>query len=545
MGTFSRKDKSSYKLTMLSRYRTAKNHQWLQQFTVESMINNLGVIIFTLVLLFLFVWNFIKPKHFGLYQEHNKTQNCTSKACADKLKKYKILLRGGEIKLKNKNIEIQKSKENHILIEKVKQQVEELKESISQKDLQIKCQLEKINKIGLENNELRAKALQSKDIEKLSYETMSKDTKSSLVEKLEKYYDYILLLETKLESYITQECDLDKIEHKCRIAIEENKELKNQIETIQNDLHDSSEKFHEEIKCLTLTLQVTKSNLTKSSECNEKYIIEMAEMRNKVKSLTSENHLLQQNLRKKDEHFLAKEISNNANHKIAKEESIRLESELNKKREEIYEKERKLVRLENSIEETTKENNKLKFINENYAVENEQLEKQMRLLKETNEAQLNQILQLQGKNRARKVKINELQELVISHEVRSKAQTEAISRISRPDHPHLFLGNDAPNRTRIMNNLMTFDTLSSIRNHLSFQKNPIEVVRSKTILGPSEVRDYGSNAAISKEVDYQSNYMNTHENKTLLGSSCNLIFREPFVTSTPLLNSFDNNGLEG
>jgi len=67
--------------------------------------------------------------------------------------------------------------------------VEELKGSISQKDFKSKCQWEKINTIGLENNELRARVLKSKDIENLSYETLSEDPKSCLVEKLEKYYE--------------------------------------------------------------------------------------------------------------------------------------------------------------------------------------------------------------------------------------------------------------------------------------------------------------------------------------------------------------------
>merc|ERR1712126_329218 len=143
--------------TMLSRYGTSKNHEWFQQSIVESMINinNLGVMISFFVLLFLCAWNFMKPNYFGLYQGHNKTKNCTSKACADKLKKYKILLRRGEVKLKNKNFEIRKFKGNDSFIEKLKRQVDEFKESISQKDFQIKCQLEKIDKIGLENKELR------------------------------------------------------------------------------------------------------------------------------------------------------------------------------------------------------------------------------------------------------------------------------------------------------------------------------------------------------------------------------------------------------
>merc|ERR1719434_127057 len=118
---------------MLSRYQSSKNHEWFQQLTVESKINELRIVIPILFLLFLCVWQFLKPKYSGFYQEHNKTQNCTSKACANKLKKYKILLREGEVKLKNKNFEIQKFREDCLSNEKLELQVQELKESNLQK----------------------------------------------------------------------------------------------------------------------------------------------------------------------------------------------------------------------------------------------------------------------------------------------------------------------------------------------------------------------------------------------------------------------------
>jgi len=72
---------------MLCRYGGSKNHEWFQQSTIESRINKLAVMILNFVLSFRCAWNFMRPNYFGLYQEHNKTQNCTSKTCADKLGK--------------------------------------------------------------------------------------------------------------------------------------------------------------------------------------------------------------------------------------------------------------------------------------------------------------------------------------------------------------------------------------------------------------------------------------------------------------------------
>jgi len=515
---------------MLSRYQSSKNHEWFQQLTVGCKINDLSIVIPILFPLFLCVWQFLKPKYSGFYQEHNKTRNCTSKACANKLKKYKILLREGEVKLKNKNFEIQKFKEDCLSNEKLELQVQELKESNLQKDFQIKSQLETIDKIRLENNKLHEKVMKSKGMDNLSSKTMSGDSKYCLAE--------------KLENLIAQECDLDKDEHQSRIVVEENQALKDKIKTIQNNLCDSSRKYQDEIKLLTLTLQRTKSNLAKTSESNEKYIIEMAEMRSKEKYLISENNRLQETLKKQNDDFVAKETSNNSYHKIAKQESMKLENELQQKREEMFEKERKLVRLENCIEESSKEKNKLRFINEKYAVENEQLEKKVILLKEKNDTQLNQIFQLQSKNCAGKMKITELKEYVVSLEVRNKALTEANSRVSRSDYPQLLLRNNGLNRTRIMNNLMSLDTLSSIGNHLSFQKKSLTVVKSNTSNVPRDINNHNSYVMTSKEVDDQSNYMDSYEKKPSLVSTCNLLFHEPFATSTPLLNSFDSDALE-